>query len=180
VAVLIGSTTIGGGNTTFGGGDAAGTRFQAAADGTVETMSLYGRNSAADVSVKLGIYSDSSSLPNSLLGETGNLPGITGADGVRTAAMLSNVPITSGTFYWLFLMVASSGSFFNASYATTGGFRGDTGIASFPSTWTPAGDFSGTEGLPIQGDGTLTGWPPSGSGDSTSRIRTVQSNVRLA
>lgn len=158
MAVLIGTTSVAGGsNTTFGADEAAGTRYQCVTSGTLETLSMYARTSAGSITLEFAVYSDSAGNPDSLLGKTTAVTA-PGSDTVVSSSVITPFAVTSGTFYWLFMLVNSPGSFLNATMTASGQMRGDDGTTDFPSTWDTAGDFTDAVlGMPIQGDGTASG-----------------------
>jgi hypothetical protein len=156
MATLIGSTDItGGSNSFFDGGDIWTFRMVCDASGTVDTMAVYSRSSAGGTTVTLVIYADSSGEPGAVLGQTGAIS-TSGADGVVSGAMLSNVSVTSGTFYWLAWLRPSGQSAWNSVWFPSSGVTGRrlTGQATVPDPWNTAGDTTRTDGFPIRADGT--------------------------
>lgn len=155
MATLIGDTSIAGGSNDFwAAGESCLYRVQCATSGTVDTLAMYTRASAC--TYKLGIYADSGSEPGSLLGLTANIAG-PGADGIQSAALVSNVAVTSGTFYWLGFVDTHASSSLNVVVVGSQAHRTLGSLSDFPNPWTTASDSPGTGGFPIRGDGTAGG-----------------------
>jgi hypothetical protein len=172
MAVLIGNNAASGQGTTFFPDDSACiSSFVAAASGTVDTLSAWTSGNAGDVNVTLLIYADSAGSPGALLGQSVLIVGGV-ADTVISGAMVSNVAVVAATTYWLGFHVSSSGSQFNSRWFASGGFRYDDGYATPPDPWDMTGNSTGTEGLAIQGDGTL-------AAAASPPISVARSNLRL-
>jgi hypothetical protein len=122
-------------------------RFQATATGTLNSLKVF--TAVAAHKCKLAIYSESNSLPSTLLAATGE---ITTVFGWNTGS-ISNVTITSGTYYWIAIAADAN---FNYQNQSTGGTYRNKSITysgfNFPD---PAGSLpnSGNNNLELVGYG---------------------------
>jgi hypothetical protein len=154
MTVLLGSIdTTGGSGGFFTPGDTFGSRFECSASGTVETLSIQAGSSGYS-SLTLAIYADSAGVPGARLGTSAS----TALDNALVSLAVSpGVAVSSGSFYWLFELVA--GGNLNLTMRSSGGFRGKAGVTSYPDPWNTSGDSTFTAGLPIQAEGTEGGGP---------------------
>jgi hypothetical protein len=153
MAVLLGTNTATGGGDFFGDGDMYGSRYQCVTTGSVDTLRIL-VGSSAYTALRLLIYSDSGSVPNALLGTSS----ATAVDNSAVGLAVSPVAVTSGLFYWLFLLPTGGNA--NLTLVTGGGQRGKNigvGVTTGPNPWVTAGDGTSADGIPIQGEGTAGG-----------------------
>jgi hypothetical protein len=91
-------------------------KFSADANIPVNTMSIY-QMSGNGGHARLGIYSDNSGTPGTLLAQTGQIT-FAAYNGIYSAALGSTVNLTSGSSYWLVYEVDAAAT--TLSYSNTG------------------------------------------------------------
>jgi hypothetical protein len=122
------------GDDFFPAGDLVAGRFVAVASGNCDQLSIRNRSTSSFTSLRLALYSDdggSPFKPLSLLGSTAGTITDTSA-GIKSLALSPTVALTSGTPYWIAVLVV--GGTWNTHVVTGGTYRGYT-AASFPGTW---------------------------------------------
>ena len=101
--------------------------------GLVSSLS-YGPNGVPGQNGQLAIYSDLAGAPHTLLGSTASTDQAIGlVSGVQTQALLTSVPVVSGTVYWLAMSMTNSPSPISTSNSPTSGLQ-SWGYGSFPTT----------------------------------------------
>jgi hypothetical protein len=150
MAQLIGSSsTFSGSADGIGVKTAEAAQFTCTTSGTIDTIQFFNTTADANItSVWLGIFTDGSNLPVTLLGQaqrSGTLP----LNTLCSATGLS-VHVVSGTVYWLALCPQGSTGQANWNDATTGAggslLAGAssttmTDLSSSPGTWSPVSGF---------------------------------------
>ena len=110
--IYLGTTTSGGTNTAITANEMRGTRFQAGSAMTLNHINLDIGTSVSG-NIQCAIYTDSSSLPGTLLKGTNALsnPGT----GWQTFTLTSSQALTSGSYYWLLFWSAANYSVQNTA-----------------------------------------------------------------
>ena len=128
--IYIGTTTVGGTNTAITANEIRGTRFQAGSAMTLNHINLDIGTSVSG-NIQCAIYTDSSSLPGTLLKGTNalNNPGT----GWQTFALTSSQALTSGTYYWLLFWSAANYSVENTASSGSSWYRSLT-YGTWPSS----------------------------------------------
>ena len=128
--MYIGTTTSGGTNTAITANEMRGTRFQAGSAITINHIALDIGTSVSG-NIQCAIYSDSSSVPSTLLKGTNalNNPGT----GWQTFTLTSSQALTSGTYYWLLFWSAANYSVQNTTASGSSWYRSLT-YGSWPSS----------------------------------------------
>jgi hypothetical protein len=115
-------------------------RFTALASCTITTLGIYFGGITNGAKVKLAIYSDSSSLPNTLLGQTAEITLATENNyDVVVGDLISNVNIVKGTKYWIAYLVDTVMSVYAINSSTAdpkiGVYYAQTYATGFPATF---------------------------------------------
>ena len=128
--IYLGTTAAGGTNTAITANEMRGTRFQAGSAMTLNHINLDIGTSVSG-NIQCAIYTDSSSLPGTLLKGTNALsnPGT----GWQTFTLTSSQALTSGTYYWLLFWSAANYSVENSTASGSSWYRSLT-YGSWPSS----------------------------------------------
>ena len=128
--IYLGTTTVGGTNTAITANEIRGTRFQAGSAMTLNHINLDIGTSVSG-NIQCAIYTDSSSVPGTLLKGTNALsnPGM----GWQTFTLTSSQALTSGTYYWLLFWSAANYSVENTTASGTSWYESLT-YGTWPST----------------------------------------------
>lgn len=153
---LVGVDTVGTQNDFDNGGSVNTFQYTAVATGTLGTLKVFAAPGNANASLSIGVYSDASGAPGTLLSSCTTtvvdpLPLVTGQWYGCTAA--PQVTLTSGTVYWLALLGANGGGVFRYMDVPTGSMRySPTGLSALPGpTFGPSTVYAGASNASLYG-----------------------------
>jgi hypothetical protein len=135
--LLVGTNTVNSSQDADTSGMAEAFSATASASGTLGKMSIYIDSGNAATTVVVGIYSDNAGHPGTLLTQSSiSSPTVSAWNTVA----VSNVPLTSGTKYWIALL-GTGGTVrirdqFSACSVTCSETSAQTNLTSLPATWT--------------------------------------------
>jgi hypothetical protein len=127
--MLLGTTTIG--DSNFGANYVTYQRFQASGSGTINSISVYVLVSG---NVKVGIYTDNSAAPGTLIGYNNGSTAVT-STAWRNVALTNTCSVTSGTYYWIAALIDTSGA---STYSAGGGSNNNAYESRTYATGLPA------------------------------------------
>jgi fibronectin type 3 domain-containing protein len=133
---LLGLNSIQGSADSNAAGEAEAFEFTAIASGQAGTLTFYVDSGSAATTLKVGVYSDASGKPGTLVA-SGSLSAPRPA-AWNTVTLGSNPAINSGTPYWI--AVLGTGGRVNYRDTATGNCsqsNATTGLTSLPLTWSP-------------------------------------------
>ncbi|WP_091756959.1 Ig-like domain-containing protein [Pedococcus cremeus] len=133
---LLGLNTIQGSADSDAAGEAEAFRSTATASGQAGSLTLYVDSGSGATTLKVGVYSDTSGRPGTLLA-SGSLSAPRSA-AWNTVVLSPNPTLSSGTPYWVALL--GTGGQINYRDTSTGSCsqsNATTGLSNLPSTWSP-------------------------------------------
>lgn len=156
--VLFGDQTIEGQRDSDSLGSAEAFQTTATANGTLNSLALYLDSSATVKTVTVGLYTDKSGHPGTLLTQ-GSTTAIQA--GAWNTINVPAISVTSSTHYWIAVLGTGGGSFFFRD-RNRGPCKSElnktTGLTTLPATWTSGSSFTDCP-LSGYGQGTATGTP---------------------
>jgi hypothetical protein len=132
---ILGKNAIGGTSAAYGANSLVFTnKFTPTQTGTITQVDFYSANSAALQDVKIGIYTDSSDAPNTLVGSETAFTD-TGTWSTGWKAFTTSFAVTASSTYWVCMKVSLSGiTYYYDSTAGRMRFKADTYANAFPAT----------------------------------------------
>ena len=154
--LLIGSTTAGTQVDGNANGSAEAYKFTASATGSLGSLSLFLDSSNTATKVFLGLYSNTSGHPGTLL-TSGSSSSLT--NGAWNTITVPAASVTSGTVYWIAIL-STAGTAFHFREGTSSCSGADqesasSTLTSLPATWSVGTNFTGT-GCPLSAHGDVT------------------------
>jgi Viral BACON domain len=135
-SLLFGSQTVLGNRDSNALGQAEAFQTTAVSTGTLTSLSLYVDSTNTAKRITLGLYTDNSGHPGTLLTQATSTAATSGA---WNTLAVPPVPITTGSRYWIAILASSTGSFRfrdNASAACGNEGSAQTNLSSLPAVWT--------------------------------------------
>jgi hypothetical protein len=130
---LLGNQTIQATNDNNGSGNAEAFSYTASSTGAAVSISFYVASGNGATSLKLGIYSDNSGHPGSLL-TSGTIT--SPVVGWNTLTLTTTPTLSSGTVYWIgFLGTGGTLNYRDAATGNCSESDSATGLSSLPATW---------------------------------------------
>jgi hypothetical protein len=135
VSVLVGDAVIEGSPDSNDAGSAEAFRYTAATSGSVTALNVYIDTGSAASSVVVGLYSDSSGHPGTLL-TSGTIS--SPSSGAWNSVNVTSVNVTSGTNYWIAVLGPTGTGTLNFRDKATGSLSqssSQTNLSSLPASW---------------------------------------------